>query len=162
MLMGAAPMPGMHQSQKPGTIATVCVWQWFVPTTGPQFCACSWSAVSCATCKPSRSPSDLQVSALQQYAAQFGRCIVTNAEVFAAVQNAPKHRLVPVDVLSLGTRAHPRRGSFGYPTKGPADVTLSSELVYECVATVEAREDEWMYQLQVCTWAGGGRPADNH
>ena len=45
----------------------------------------------------------LQVVELQEYAALFGRCIITNAATYHLCKDAPRHRMVPVDVLSLDT-----------------------------------------------------------
>ena len=96
-----------------------------------------------------------RVMALQQYAAMFGRCIITNADVFAATANEGKHRLVPVDVLSLAMRTAQEKSLDLGLTRTPKGDTrvpmrgLDSEIVYECVASVDVKEDEWMYQLQV-------------
>ena len=72
-----------------------------------------------------------QALALQEYAAMFGRHIMCNNRVFDATKLAPKHRLVPVDVLSFGSG----------DTRG--------DIVYECVCEFETDTEEWMYQISV-------------
>ena len=67
--------------------------------------------------------------ALQQYAAMSGRGIICNSLVFDSTKAAPKHRLLPVDVLSFNGKA------------------VRGEIVYESVCELESGADEWMYQL---------------
>ena len=71
-----------------------------------------------------------QALALREYAATFGRGIVCNHRAFDATKAAPRHRLVPVDVLSFSSK-----GARG-------------ELVYECVCELQSDADEWMYQIE--------------
>ena len=84
-----------------------------------------------------------QVTALQEYAAAFNRCIITSHSVFDEERFAPTHRLVPVDVLSFGTGPCPS------PKAKEMAPRPESEIVYECVEAIARQEDEWMYQLQV-------------
>ena len=77
-----------------------------------------------------------RVAALQRYAAAHSRCIVGNAGVWRLTQEAPQHRLLPVDVIDLAKAVNPLKGS-----------PSTMEILYECLACVSAEDDEWMYQL---------------
>ena len=84
--------------------------------------------------------------ALQKYAAAKSRCIVTNSDVWRLTRSAPKHRLLPVDVVSL-QEDHCHPSSQSRPGKGM--------VIYECLSAVEApEEDEWMYQLSAIEHKG--------
>ena len=85
-----------------------------------------------------------QVVALQQYAALFGRPIVTNAQVYAGASHN-RFRLVPVDILAMNAPDFTgKRGSSAWQSSAAV-----SEVVYEFVGLYEVKEAEWMYQLQV-------------
>ena len=97
-----------------------------------------------------------QVTALQEYAALFNRCIIASHSVFEIEQFAPAHRLVPVDVLAVGAEDTQCQS----PKARRTSPRPNSELVYECVGAIDRTEDEWMYQLQVlsCATAAYGPP----
>ena len=76
-----------------------------------------------------------------------GRKIIASNSVYKATCDAPSHRLLPVDVLSLN---HWRASQDELPWYSPKQAhSKSSDIVYDCVATINSGPGEWMYELQV-------------
>ena len=82
--------------------------------------------------------------ALQNYAAMTGSSIITNEMVYNCVAAAPRHRLMPVDVLSqrlqlVRAMSHNSDKLMVQPPEDP------SEIVHECVVCLDPMADrEWM------------------